>query len=615
MRVSVPNRFSWSYRAGLALALWCSGALAEPAKLDGVDPDRYVEHVRFLAAPEMKGRGAGTPELEQAAAYIAGQFRDLGLEPAGGEGSYRQPFVVTTGASMGPRNRFVVRLEGSELTLEPGQDYVPVSFSSAGFLTGGVVFAGYGVSAPEFEYDDYFHLDVTDKIVVVLRYEPEQFAEKRGADPGAYTHHSHLISKAINARDRGAKALLLVNGELEDEEEDLLLKFGSVAGPEDAGILLAHAKNEAVDEWLSWEGKSLAHLQAEIDEGYRPRSFSLPAGLTISLEVDIERKQAKVHNVAGYVSGDSDEYVIVGAHYDHLGLGDQSSLSPSRIGEVHPGADDNASGTAGLIELARLFAHQQESLSRGMLFVAFAGEEIGLLGSSHWVDHPTLPLDKAIAMINMDMIGRIRKSKVYVGGVGTGSTFESLLETASKHHDLRIDLAQTGYSSSDHTTFVGKRIPVLFFFSGLHADYHKPSDTWEKIKGRDAAGLLEMIAEVAGELQAAAKPPEFVEVDSPRHGTGRSGGGGGYGPYFGSVPDFGEIESGVKFADIRPGSPAAKAGLQAGDILIQFGDKTVKNLYDFTYALRGSKVGDVVEVKVLREGQEISARVKLEQRR
>ena len=615
MRVTIPSGSARSYRAGLVLALWCSGALAEPAKLDGVDPDRYVGHVRFLAAPEMKGRGAGTPELEQAAAYIAGQFRDLGLEPAGGDGSYRQPFVVTTGASMGPRNRFVARREGSELTLEPGRDYVPVSFSSAGFVTGGVVFAGYGVSAAEFAYDDYFHLDVKDKIVLVLRYEPQQFAEKRGADQGGYTHHSHLISKAINARDRGAKALLLVNGELEGEEEDLLLKFGSLAGPEDAGIVVAHAKNEAVDEWLSWEGKSLAQLQAEIDEGYRPRSFSLPAGLTISLEVDIERKQAEVHNVAGYFPGDSDEYVIVGAHYDHLGLGDQSSLSPSRIGEVHPGADDNASGTAGLIELARLFARHQESLSRGMLFVAFAGEEIGLLGSSHWVDHPTLPLDKAIAMINMDMIGRIRKSKVYVGGVGTGSTFESLLETASKHHDLRIDLTQTGYSSSDHTTFVGKRIPVLFFFSGLHADYHKPSDTWEKIKGDDAADLLEMIAEVARELQAAAKPPEFVAVDSPRQGAGRSGGGGGYGPYFGSVPDFGEIESGVKFADIRPGSPAAKGGLQAGDILIQFGDKTVKNLYDFTYALRGSKVGDVVQVKVLRQGQEISARVKLEQRR
>ncbi len=615
MRVAIPSGRVRCYQTGLALALWCSGALAEPAKLDSVDPDRYVEHVRFLASPEMKGRGAGTPELQLAADYIAGQFQDLGLNPAGGDGSYLQPFVVTTGATMGPRNRLVVRREGSEVALEPGEDYVPVSFSSAGSVTGGVVFAGYGVSASEFEYDDYFHLDVKDKIVVVLRYEPKQFAKKRGADEDTYTHHSHLISKAINARERGAKALLIVNGELEGEEEDLLVKFGSVAGPENASILVSHVKNKAVDAWLSREGKSLARQQSEIDEGYRPKPFSLSGELTISLEVDIERKQAKVHNVAGYFPGDSDEYVIIGAHYDHLGFGDQNSLSPSRIGEVHPGADDNASGTAGLIELARIFAGRRETLRRGVLFLAFAGEEIGLLGSSHWANHPTLPLNKAIAMINMDMIGRIRKSKVYVGGVGTGSTFGSLLEAAGKNHDFRIDPAQTGYSSSDHTTFVGKRIPILFFFSGLHSDYHKPTDTWQKIKGGNAADLLDMIAEVTANIQAAPDPPAFIEVDRPRRGGGRSGGGGGYGPYFGSVPDFGEVESGVKFADIRPGSPAAKGGLQAGDILVQFGDKAIKNPYDFTYALRGSKVGDVVEVKVLREGQEISARVKLEQRR
>ena len=615
MRVAIPSGRVKCYHAGLALAVWCATALAEPAKLAGVDPDQYVEHVRFLAAPEMKGRGAGSPELKLAADYIAGQFQDLGLSPAGGDGSYLQPFVVTTGATMGPRNRLVVRREGSELALEPGEDYVPVSFSSAGSVTGGVVFAGYGVSASEFEYDDYFHLDVKDKIVVVLRYEPNQFAEKRGSDPGTYTHHSHLISKAINARERGAKALLIVNGELEGEEEDLLVKFGSVAGPENAGILVSHVKNKAVDAWLSREGKSLARQQSEIDEGYRPKSFSLSGELTISLDVDIERKQAEVRNVAGYFPGDSDEYVIIGAHYDHLGFGDQNSLSPSRIGEVHPGADDNASGTAGLIELARIFAGCRETLRRGVLFLAFAGEEIGLLGSSHWANHPTLPLNKAIAMINMDMIGRIRKSKVYVGGVGTGSTFGSLLEAASKNHHFRIDPAQTGYSSSDHTTFVGKRIPVLFFFSGLHSDYHKPTDTWQKIKGGNAADLLDMIAEVTANIQAAPDPPAFIEVDRPRRGGGRSGGGGGYGPYFGSVPDFGEVESGVKFADIRPGSPAAKGGLEAGDILVQFGDKAIKNLYDFTYALRGSKVGDVVEVKVLREGQEVSTRVKLEQRR
>jgi aminopeptidase YwaD len=242
--------------------------------------------------------------------------------------------------------------------------------------------------------------------------------------------------------------------------------------------------------------------------------------------------------------------------------------------------------------------------------VAFAGEEIGLLGSSHWVDHPTLPLDKAIAMINMDMIGRIRKSKVYVGGVGTGSTFESLLETASKHHDLRIDLTQTGYSSSDHTTFVGKRIPVLFFFSGLHADYHKPSDTWEKIDPENSVRVLDLVYRVAGELNRREERPLFVRVAEP-HTAGASGGGGGYGPYFGSIPDFGQVENGVRFADIREGSPAGKAGLLAGDVLVEFDGKKIENLYDFTYALRARKPGDQVRVVVLREDRKISADVTL----
>lgn len=560
----------------------------------------------------MKGRAAGTPELEQAAKYITEQFRDLGLQPAGSDGSFLQPFVVTTGASMGHHNQLTVRQLQSVQTLQSGKEYIPISFSSSGAVTGSVVFAGYGVSAPEFEYDDYFHLDVRDKIVVALRYEPKRFSEKRGASPGSYTHHSHFISKAINARDRGAKALLLVNGKLRNRDKDPLVKFGSTAGPENAGILVSHVRNEIVESWFAWAGKSLAQLQDGIDESYRPNSFLFSKDLIISLEVDIKRKQAEINNVVGYLPGSSDEYVVLGAHYDHLGLGNQNSLSPSRIGDVHPGADDNASGTAGLIELARLFANQRKSLRRGMLFLAFAGEEIGLLGSSHWVNQPTLPLGKAVAMINMDMIGRIRNSKIYIGGIGTGSTFGSLLDETSANHQFKIDRAQTGYSSSDHTSFIGKRIPVLFFFSGLHSDYHRPTDTWEKIVGGSAVDLLDMIAEVVTKIREASKPPEFIQIDSLRVENGRPG---GYGPYFGSVPDFGEIENGVMFADIRPGSPADKAGLQPGDILIQFRDKVINNLYDFTYALRSSKAGEAVEVKILRGEQKISVQVALEQRR
>jgi membrane-associated protease RseP (regulator of RpoE activity) len=305
--------------------------------------------------------------------------------------------------------------------------------------------------------------------------------------------------------------------------------------------------------------------------------------------------------------------VIVGAHYDHLGLGGQYSLAPSQTGTVHPGADDNASGTAGVLELARLLTPQRGQLKRSILFMDFAGEELGLLGSAAWVKDPTRPLAKAVAMINMDMIGRIKDDKVYIGGVGTGSTFKSVLERAQKDTPFTIEYSAGGYASSDHTSFVTKKIPVLFFFSGLHSDYHKPSDTWDKINSLSAARLLDMVGEVAVQLANRPDPSAFQVVAEDKPPTG--GGGGGYGPYFGSIPDFGQTENGVKFSDVKPNSPAAKSGFKAGDILIQFGDKPIKNLYDFTDALRRSKVGDVVEVKVLRDGQPVTASVKLEQRK
>lgn len=602
-------------RTWAVLAPWLAvlAYAAAPVKLDRPEPAAYIEHVKYLASPEQQGRGAGTDGLRRAEDYVAKQFKSAGLQPGGENGSYLQAFTVTTGATMGDENRFVITQAGEQQRLRPEQDYIPLNFSSSGSVSGSVVFAGYGVSADEFHYDDYFHLPVEDRIVVVLRYEPPSFRDEGSGREKHYTHHAHLVSKAINARDRGAKAVILVGGETGRQEE--LVKFGSVAGPDNAGILMVQVTNAAAEKWFTAAGKSLGELQKAINEKGRAQSFVFPDSLTISLDVEIERQQATVHNVLGYLPGATDEYVIVGAHHDHLGLGDQSSLAPSQIGEVHAGADDNASGTAGVIELAKLFARRGEKLPRGILFMTFGGEEIGLLGSAHWADHPTRPIGKAAAMINMDMIGRMRDSKVYVGGVGTGSTFKTLLEAAEKQHGLTVDYSKETHSSSDHTSFASKQIPVLFFFSGLHSDYHKPSDTWEKINAGPAAQLLAMVGDIASSLAAAEDRPTFSKMEAPAHGGGDGGGGGGYGPYFGSVPDFGQVETGVKFADVRAGSPADKAGLKPGDILVHFGGKPITNLYDFTYALRDSKVGDEVQVKVLRDGKEIATRVTLEQRR
>jgi len=577
------------------------------------DAERYLRHVKALAAPEMKGRGAGSPELETAARYLADQFREAGLEPLNGR-SWFQPFQVTTGAKLGPQNALEVTSGDRSEGLHAGVDYVPFSFSGRGGASGGVVFAGYGISAPEYEYDDYTHLDVKDKLVVVLRHEPQEFDDKSKFLGKNLTRHALFINKAINARNRGARALLVVNDQhAHVKEEDLLAKFGSTQGPEDAGLPVVQVKAVVVDRWLAPSGGSLKTLAEAIDGKLEPQSMAV-ASLQLRLNVDIERALTTVNNVAGLLRGASDEHLIIGAHYDHLGLGEQNSLAPAMAGQVHPGADDNASGAAGLIELARLFTAQRRSPGRSILFLAFAAEEIGLLGSSHYTARPLLPLDKAVAMINLDMIGRLRQSKVYVGGVGTGSTFKPLVEEAVKTTSFQVDYSAAGYDSSDHMSFAMRQVPVLFFFSGLHGDYHKPSDTWEKIDAPGTARLLDLVYEVAGRLDRAAERPQYVRVTDP--GAGRaSGSAGGYGPYFGSIPDFGQVETGVKFGDVRDGSPAAKAGLKAGDILIEFGGQPVKNLYDFTYALRSKKPGDQVEVKVLRDNQPLEVKVTLEQRR
>jgi hypothetical protein len=590
----------------LALAFSLAGAAQEPSA-----SQRYLDDIKSLTTPAMEGRGDGTKGLSRAANWIEQRYKSLGLEP-GGKQSFLQPFTVITGAQLKSGNAFHVRDGQTQTTLKLTEDFIPFSFSSSGMVSGPVVFAGYGASASEFNYDDFAGLDVKDKIVVLLRYEPPGFSSHGNT---GLTQHSQLITKAINARNHGAKAVVIVNGKLREGEEDLLTRFGSVTGPVNSGVLLVQVKNVVAEKWFRAAGKSLADVQAQINAATKPASFAFPETLRLNLNVAIENTQATVNNVLAYLPGETDEYVIVGAHYDHLGRGNFDSLAPSQIGQIHPGADDNASGTAGVLDLARRLAPMKGKLHRGILFASFAGEELGLLGSAEWVKEPTRPLDKAVAMLNMDMIGRIKDDKVYIGGVGTGSTFQSWLDQAQARTGFKIEYSPGGYASSDHTSFVTKRIPVLFFFSGLHSDYHKPSDTWEKINAEGAVRLLDLVADISQKIASAPERPTFVTVAEDKPAAGSGSGGTGYGAYFGSIPDFGQVENGVKFSDVKPGSPAAKAGLKAGDVLVQFGDHPIKNLYDFTDALRRSKVGDVVDVKVIRDGQPVTASVKLEQRK
>jgi hypothetical protein len=599
-----------------AAALWF--ATITLACAADITPQSYLDHVKYLASPELKGRATGSPELEKAASYIASQFKAAGLKPASGT-NYEQSFSVVTEAKLGPANHLHL-VTGAREELRTGPGYMPFSFSASGKSTGaGIIFAGYGITARDLNYDDYEGLDVQGKFVLILRHEPQELDDKSTFDGKGLTQHANYAIKAANAKAHGARGVILINDTYTHKDgKDELLPFGRASGPTDAGIFFLQMRTAVAEGWLKAEGHDLRSIMESIDKDLKPQSFAI-SKVTVDVEVDIKHETHTVHNVEAYLPGETSEYVIVGAHYDHLGMGDEHSLAPSEVGKaVHFGADDNASGTAGVIELAKWFAQEYRGRKpkRGILFMTFAGEELGLLGSSYFAEHPLLPIENAVAMLNMDMIGRIRQGKVYVNGAGTGSTFGALLHQVPSPSSLKLDFSESvGYGGSDHMSFTPKRVPVMFFFSGLHADYHKPSDTWDKIDAQDAATLLGYVGALASHIANDAERPQFQKVAEKEAPAGGGGGGSGYGPNFGSIPDFNEPPKGVRFADVREGTPAAKAGLKAGDILIEFAGKEIGNLYDFTYALRSSKVGDNVKVKVLRGTQTVEAQVLLTERR
>ena len=570
-----------------------------------VEPKAYLDHVKYLASDELKGRATGTAELDKAAKYIAARFKSYGLKPVAG--SYLQSFKAITKTKIGDATRFAFTLNGAESSLKLKDGFQIVGASGSGQFDGPIVFAGYGITAPAYNYDDYAGLDVKGKVVLIWRYAPQMNDEKsKFASRNDPSGHAQLFTKGINARMHGAKAVILVNPSF-NRADDPLDTFNTADGQ--ASIPFLQIRADLVESWFNAAGKTVKETGEAIDKDLQPRSFAFPATLAVNGNVDLQREEHKTANVTGYLPGQTSEYVVIGAHYDHLGLGDNHSLG--KVGEIHHGADDNASGTAGVLELAHWFSKQPKQ-KRGILFLTFAGEELGLLGSGYYVGHPELPLEKCVAMINMDMIGRIRDRKIFLAGSGTGANFKELVDGVKSKYDFQVDLSETaGYGSSDHTSFTTKQVPVLFFFSGLHGDYHKPSDTWDKIDAPDAAKLLDLVSDIVLKLASDPARPLYVRVEPPSPAKGSSGGGSGYGPYFGSIPDFAEPPKGVRFADIRTGSPAEKAGLKPGDIMIEFDGKEVGNLSDYTYLLRSKKPGDEVLVKVLRSGETIEAKVLL----
>lgn len=588
------------YICFLAVLIFCtieptfSGANCEN---ESISDEKIISHIRYLASDELKGRMSGTPGAEKAAKYISSQFKNAGLKALGDNYSYYQKFSFTKGIELGANNSFEIVSDNLKTIYESGKDFNTLSFSSSGEVDGELVFAGFGISAPDLEYDDYQGLDVKDKVVLVLRYTPEGYDAE-----SPFYNFAALRYKALNAREKGAKAIIFVTP-YSQEEEQPLTSVGIDYSYSDSGIQSLIMKRERAEELFLKTGKNLKNLEKDLEK--KEHSSFIFENIRAKIQSEVIEEQGESANVIGLIKGSDptlkDEYIVIGAHYDHIGLGKRNSRSNSDNGDnIHNGADDNASGVAGLIELAKFFSCRKESLKRSLVFIAFSAEELGLIGASYYVDNPKVPLDKTTAMLNMDMIGRLDEDKLTIFGVGSSPEWKSLINKSNSTHNFEISLNNSGFAPSDQSVFFAKGIPVLHFFTGIHDDYHTPGDDWEKINSKGQQKVLSLIAGLVLDLNSQPDKVTFSNVEEPKRGSSK------FNVYLGTIPDYSNQMEGVKLMGVRDGSPAQKAGLLEDDTIINFNGVAIKNIYDYVYALGDSKPGIPTSLVVIRNYKPLS---------
>jgi hypothetical protein len=571
-------------------------------------------HIMYLASDELGGRASGTPGNEMAARYIARYLHEWGLAPLGDSGTYFQHFQFVSSVRSGPGNalRLVGKpVDGGTLNAVPDADFRPLGFSSNGTVTGPLVFAGYGISATDSSYDDFKNLDVKGKIIVVLRYSPD------GSDPhGTLTRFSSFQVKTRTARDRGAVGFILVTGPVDEQEDGLIrLRFDQSFG--NSGIPALSVRRALLEPLIAQSGWTLRAIQDSIKARKSPIVFPVE-GVTATITSDVEKVTTTTANVIGFLPGSDpalkDQVVVLGAHLDHLGMGGEGSgsLQPDTVA-IHHGADDNASGTAGLLELAQAFAWERPSLKRGLVFAFFSGEELGTLGSSYYVNHPPIPLARTISMVNMDMIGRLEGKTLTVYGTGTSPGWNALLAKYNADSAFTLKSVPDGFGPSDHAQFYGKDIPVLFFFTGNHNDYHRPSDTWDKINYAGEEQVVRYVYRLAGEIDKEASRPPFTRTASPAPSEG--GDTRGFRTTLSIIPDYNGGVEGMKISVVRPGGPADKAGLKAGDIIVSMAGKKIVNIYDYMELLGKLKGGDRVDLVVMRDGKALNCTAEMATRK
>jgi Zn-dependent M28 family amino/carboxypeptidase len=611
---------------------------------------KLQQHISYLASDALGGRRTGTSGATDAARYVAGEFSRVGLRPAIQKAGaskrlsvamsqYLQSFPYVAGVELGKGNELRV-VQGGEGAFRSPDDWTPLGFSASAKVTGGIAFVGFGISAAELQHDDYSAVSAKDRIVITLQGTPD------GENPhGQFARFEGIRWKAIAARNAGARALVVVAREAQLKDDRLArLSYDNSAG--DAGLPVIVISRQAADRLLQLSQTNLSQLEQATQAKTQGANRVLTG--EVALTTDVVRNEVQAYNVIGVLDGSDgvlkNEVIVLGAHYDHLGLGGEGSLA-QRQGEVHHGADDNASGTAGLLELARLLTSQRPRPKRTVVFIAFGGEEEGLLGSNYYVNHPTTPLANTVAMINMDMIGRLKDRKLIVGGVGTAKEWKDLIASANAASNTKVTanpsdsvpkgvpvvvsangrpivtfdpsgvfdltLQEDGYGPSDHSSFYSKQVPVLFFWTGTHSDYHKPSDTFDKINYEGETRILSLVGRIVRDLDQADKRITYTVAKSDSM-TGRST---GFRVYLGTIPNYSDSNDGLLLDGVRENSPAAKAGLKAGDRIVKIGTRDVKNVYDYTYALGELKAGQEYLIDVMRVGERLSLKITPEARK
>ncbi|HEX6189706.1 MAG TPA: M20/M25/M40 family metallo-hydrolase [Pyrinomonadaceae bacterium] len=652
----------------LAFALTASAFAQQPTTSPSLD--RLRKDVTHLASDALDGRRTGTQGANDAAQHIASEFSLLGLRPgmqtakaARTRGArYLQSFPYVSGVELGKNNLLSTRLSpDSTIDYRVNEEWMPLGFSTNGSIKDAeVIFAGYGISSSGLKYDDYAVSNVKDRVAVVFAGTPD------GDNPHSqFLQAGQIRFKAAAARAAGARGLLIIANEAKLSDDKLARLSYDNAG--EAGIPVIVISRQLAALLL---GGDLARFSEIADARLAVPKPAQPAGteglsnpinpaqivrlpnprLKLSLSTDVVRRESPSHNVIGILPGSDpklkDEAIVIGAHYDHLGRGGAGSLAQSE-GEIHHGADDNASGTAGLLELARMFSTQRPKPRRTIVFIAFSGEEEGLLGSNYYVNHPVVPVANTVAMINLDMVGRLNNQKLVIGGVGTASEWRSMIEAGNSLREtahllngrsssskessngqahvltsnastlLPLDptknfvltLNEDGYGPSDHSSFYAKQIPVLFFWTGTHVDYHKPSDTAEKINYDGLARITSFVANIVRDIDKSDTRPTYkvAQVQATARSTG-------FRVYLGTIPNYADSSDGMLLDGVRDGSPAAKAGLKAGDKIVKMAGKDVKNVYDYTHALSEMKGGEEYEVEIVRAGQRMTLKLTPEKR-